>query len=250
MEQKSYKKAFKAAFPYTIPVLTGYLFIGIAFGVMFQEKGYNFLWAALMSLLVYAGSGQYLAVNFFAPGVSFLQVIFMTFMVNVRHIFYGLSLLERFANMGKQRLYMIFSLTDETYSLYFITKVPKGVDEKKFLLGIALLDQCYWIIGSIIGALAGSMIPFDATGIDFAMTALFLVIFVEQWMSSRQHIPALAGLGCGFLCLLLFGKDNFILPAMICIMVLLLSCRKVIEKTPKEEQEPLTDKKEVEGHAD
>lgn len=250
MEQKSYKKAFKAAFPYTIPVLTGYLFIGIAFGVMFQEKGYNFLWAALMSLLVYAGSGQYLAVNFFAPGVSFLQVIFMTFMVNVRHIFYGLSLLERFANMGKQRLYMIFSLTDETYSLYFITKVPKGVDEKKFLLGIALLDQCYWIIGSIIGALAGSMIPFDATGIDFAMTALFLVIFVEQWMSSRQHIPALAGLGCGLLCLLLFGKDNFILPAMICIMVLLLSCRKVIEKPQKEAQESLAGNKEVEGHAD
>ena len=250
MEQKSYKRAFRAAFPYTVPVLTGYLFIGIAFGVMFQEKGYNFLWAALMSLLVYAGSGQYLAVNFFAPGVSFVQVIFMTFMVNVRHIFYGLSLLERFADMGKRRLYMIFSLTDETYSLYFVTRVPKGVDEKKFLLAIALLDQSYWIIGSVIGALAGSMIPFDATGIDFAMTALFLVIFVEQWMSSRQHLPALAGLGCGLLCLVVFGKDNFILPAMICIMVLLLSCRRVIEKPSGEGQEPLTRKKEVESHAD
>ncbi len=250
MEQKSYKRAFRAAFPYTVPVLTGYLFIGIAFGVMYQEKGYNFLWAALMSLLVYAGSGQYLAVNFFAPGVSFVQVIFMTFMVNVRHIFYGLSLLERFADMGKRRLYMIFSLTDETYSLYFVTRVPKGVDEKKFLLAIALLDQSYWIIGSVIGALAGSMIPFDATGIDFAMTALFLVIFVEQWMSSRQHLPALAGLGCGLLCLVVFGKDNFILPAMICIMVLLLSCRRVIEKPSGEGQEPLTRKKEVESHAD
>ena len=250
MEQKSYKRAFRAAFPYTVPVLTGYLFIGIAFGVMYQEKGYNFLWAALMSLLVYAGSGQYLAVNFFAPGVSFVQVIFMTFMVNVRHIFYGLSLLERFADMGKRRLYMIFSLTDETYSLYFVTRVPKGVDEKKFLLAIALLDQSYWIIGSVIGALAGFMIPFDATGIDFAMTALFLVIFVEQWMSSRQHLPALAGLGCGLLCLVVFGKDNFILPAMICIMVLLLSCRRVIEKPSGEGQEPLTRKKEVESHAD
>lgn len=235
MKKRGYGKAFRAAFPYTIPVLTGYLFIGIAFGVMYQEKGYNFLWAALMSILVYAGSGQYLAVNFFAPGVSFLQVIFMTFMVNVRHIFYGLSLLERFAKMGKQRLYMIFSLTDETYSLYFITKVPKDVDESKFLLAIALLDQSYWVIGSVIGALAGALIPFDATGIDFAMTALFLVIFVEQWLSSKNHIPALVGIGCALLCLLIFGQDNFILPSMICIMLLLLSGRKSIEEEEVEQ---------------
>lgn len=251
MKKNSYRKAFRAAFPYTIPVLTGYLFIGIAFGVMYQEKGYNFIWAAVMSLLVYAGSGQYLAVNFFAPGVSFLQVIFMTFMVNVRHIFYGLSLLERFAKMGKQRLYMIFSLTDETYSLYFIIKVPKDVDENKFLLAIALLDQSYWVIGSVIGALAGSLIPFDATGIDFAMTALFLVIFVEQWMSSKNHIPALAGVGCALVCLLIFGKDSFILPSMICIMVLLLSCRKVIEEPEAGKQKEKADeRKEVEDHAD
>lgn len=235
MKKRGYGKAFRAAFPYTIPVLTGYLFIGIAFGVMYQEKGYNFLWAALMSILVYAGSGQYLAVNFFAPGISFLQVIFMTFMVNVRHIFYGLSLLERFAKMGKQRLYMIFSLTDETYSLYFITKVPKDVDENKFLLAIALLDQSYWVIGSVIGALAGALIPFDATGIDFAMTALFLVIFVEQWLSSKKHIPALVGIGCALLCLLIFGQDNFILPSMICIMLLLLSGRKAIEEEEVEQ---------------
>ena len=123
MKQNGYVKAVKAAFPYTIPVLTGYLFIGIAFGVMYQEKGYNFLWAILMSILVYAGSGQYLAVNFFAPGVSFLQIIFLEFMVNIRHVFYGLSLIEKFRDMGKKKLYMIFSLTDETYSLFFITKI-------------------------------------------------------------------------------------------------------------------------------
>ncbi|MCI8895697.1 MAG: branched-chain amino acid ABC transporter permease [Lachnospiraceae bacterium] len=242
MKHSGYGKAFRAAFPYTIPVLTGYLFIGIAFGVMYQEKGYNFIWAALMSILVYAGSGQYLAVNFFAPSVSFLSVIFMTFMVNVRHIFYGLSLLERFAKMGKQRLYMMFSLTDETYSLYFITNVPKDVDEHKFLLAIALLDQSYWVLGSVIGAVAGALIPFPTTGIDFAMTALFLVIFVEQWLGSRNHIPALAGLGCGLVCLLVFGRDNFILPTMICIMVLLLSCRRIIEK--KEQSQVDTEKEE------
>ena len=234
-----YARAFRAAFPFTIPVLTGYLFIGIAFGVMYQEKGYNFLWAILMSVMVYAGSGQYLAVNFFAPGVSLFQVIFLEIMVNIRHVFYGLSLLERFQKMGKKKLYMIFSLTDETYSLFFITKVPKDVDEDKFMFAIALLDQLYWITGSAIGAIAGSLIPFDATGIDFAMTALFVVIFVEQWLTMKNHIPALTGLGAGLICLLIFGADNFILPTMICVMVILLSCRKVIE--PKEEGQVSTD---------
>lgn len=232
MKQHGYAGAFRAAFPYTIPVLTGYLFIGIAFGVMYQEKGYNFLWAILMSVLVYAGSGQYLAVNFFAPGVSLFQVIFLEFMVNIRHIFYGLSLLERFRNMGKKKLYMIFSLTDETYSLFFITKVPKGVAEEKFLFAIALLDQLYWITGSAIGALAGSLIPFDATGIDFAMTALFVVILVEQWLTVENHKPVLAGLGASFLCLLVFGRENFILPSMILIMIILLSCRRVMDDAP------------------
>ncbi len=228
-KRNGYAAAFRAAFPYTIPVLTGYLFIGIAFGVMFQEKGYNFLWAILMSVMVYAGSGQYLAVNFFVPGVNFLQVIFLEFMVNIRHIFYGLSLLERFRGMGKKKLYMMFSLTDETYSLFFITKVPPEVDEHKFLFAIAMLDQSYWVLGSAIGALAGSLIPFDAQGIDFAMTALFVVIYIEQWMSAKNHLPAIAGAVAAFVCLLVFGSDNFILPAMICIMVMLLSGRRVME---------------------
>ncbi len=196
MEQKrtgGYAKAFRAAFPYTIPVFTGYLFIGTAFGVMFQEKGYNFLWAVFMSMVVYAGSGQYLAVNFFAPQVGFWDMIFMTFMVNVRHIFYGLSLLEKFGRMGKKRLYMIFSLTDETYSLLCAAKIPKDVPEDKFLFAVALLDQGYWVLGSAIGAMAGALIPFDAQGIEFAMTALFLVIFVEQWLSGGKRIPAVIG---------------------------------------------------------
>jgi len=173
-----YKQAFKRAFPYTIPVLTGYLFIGIAFGVMYAEKGYSWIWAVLMSLLVYAGSGQYLGVNFFVPGISFLQVIFLTLMVNVRHIFYGISLLEKFNSMGKKRWYMIFGLTDETYSLLCTTNVPDDVDEEKFLFAITIMNQCYWVIGSALGAVAGEYIPFNSRGIDFAMTALFVVIFV------------------------------------------------------------------------
>ncbi|MDD6306928.1 MAG: AzlC family ABC transporter permease [Clostridiales bacterium] len=230
-----YAKAFRAAFPYTIPVLTGYLFIGMAFGVMIQEKGYNFLWAMFMSLVCYAGSGQYLAVNFFVPGVSLLEIIFMEFMVNVRHIFYGLSLLERFSKMGRKRWYMIFSLTDETYSLLFITKTPEAVDESKFLFAIAMLDQFYWILGSGIGALLGRWLPIEATGIDFAMTALFVVIMVEQWMDEKKRPSACVGLGCALLCLLIFGAENFILPTMIVMMVVLLSGKRIWMEKKEEE---------------
>lgn len=229
-KKNTYKVAYKAAFPHTIPVMTGYLFIGIAFGVMFANKGYNFAWAGLMSLLVYAGSGQYLAVNFFEPSVSLFQVVFLTFMVNVRHIFYGLSLLDKFKASGKKKPYMIFSLTDETYSLYFLTKTPPDVDEGKFLFALSTLNQSYWIIGSMIGALAGSLIPFNSKGIDFAMTALFIVIFVEQWLEKKNRFPAVVGVLASLVCLLVFGKDSFILPSMIIIMIVLLSNHKIEEK--------------------
>lgn len=229
-----YKQAFKKAFPYTIPVLTGYLFIGIAFGVMFAEKGYSFLWAMLMSILVYAGSGQYLAVNFFVPRVSFLQVIFMTLMVNIRHVFYGISLLDKFNRMGKKRWYMIFGLTDETYSLLCTTKIPEGVDEEKFLFAISLMDQSYWVIGSAIGALAGTLIPFNSEGIDFAMTALFTVIFIEQWMEKENRIPEVIGVLCAVLCLIIFGADQFVLPSMLLIIMILFFSRTKLEGKVKE----------------
>lgn len=231
---RGYKEAYRKAFPYTIPVLTGYLFIGIAFGVMYAEKGYSVWWAVLMSLLVYAGSGQYLAVNFFVPGISFVQVIFLTLMVNIRHIFYGISLLERFNRMGKKRWYMIFGLTDETYSLLCTTKVPVGVDEEKFLFAIATLDQSYWVIGSAIGALAGTLIPFNSTGIDFAMTALFLVIFVEQWMERKNRAPELIGVGAAFVGLQIFGAGHFLLPSMILILVLLFLGRRHLDVKEEE----------------
>lgn len=234
---KGYKIAFKKAFPYTIPVLTGYLFIGIAFGVMYAEKGYNFLWAGLMSLLVFAGSGQYLAVNFFVPGVSLFQVVFLTLMINIRHIFYGLSLLEPFNKMGKKKWYMIFGLTDETYSLLCTTKVPEGVDEDKFMFAMALLNQIYWVSGSVIGGLAGTYIPFNSKGIDFAMTALFVVILVEQWMNKRSRIPAIIGMICSVLAISIFGTDKFIFPAMLFIILLLFLGKKKLDYEEEEEEE-------------
>ncbi len=230
MKMAAYRKAFAKAFPYTIPVLAGYLFIGLAFGVMFVERGYNFLWAALMSIVVYAGAGQYLAVNFFVPGISLVQVIFMTLLVNIRHIFYGLSFLERFNKMGKKRWYMIFGLTDETYSLLCSTNVPEGVDDEKFCFAITLLDQSYWVLGSVIGALLGHFVPFDSTGIEFAMVALFVVIFVEQWMEKENRIPELIGLGSALLCLVIFGADSFVFPAMVLIVLVLFLARKRLDK--------------------
>ncbi len=219
-------RVVKKAFPYTVPVLAGYLFIGIAFGVMYAEKGYNFLWAALMSLLVYAGSGQYLAVNFFVPGYSLIQVVFLTLMVNVRHIFYGVSLLAPFNRMGKRRWYMIFSLTDETYSLLCTTKIPEGVNPDDFLFAIAVMNHLYWILGSVIGSLAGTFISFNSEGIDFAMTALFVVILVEQLMVKERQVPAVIGIIAGFICLQVFGGDRFVLPSMVLIILVLLLGKK------------------------
>ena len=175
------KKALRPAFTATIHVLCGYLFIGFAFGVMLRDAGFAPPWAFLSSLTIYAGSGQYLLVSLLAANASLVTVAVMTLLLNCRHIFYGLSFLETFHSMGRRKWYMIFSLTDETYSLLCAMQTPNGVDPNAMRFLVAVLDHSYWIIGSVIGAAAGGILPFDSTGIDFAMTALFTVIFVEQW---------------------------------------------------------------------
>ncbi|RAQ22624.1 Inner membrane protein YgaZ [uncultured Ruminococcus sp.] len=224
------KRALAAAFPITIPVMVGYLFLGVAFGVLLQKNGYGVFWAILMSAVIYAGSMQFLAINFLTPGVGVLSIIFMTLMVNIRHIFYGLSMLERFRGTGKKKPYLIFSLTDETFSLLCSADPPQGVDRGLFYFFISLLDQVYWVAGSALGGLAGALLSFNTKGIDFAMTALFVVIFVNQWRESKQHLPALCGLGLTALCLLVFGADNFLLPALLLILAALLLCRRRLER--------------------
>lgn len=158
------RKALSAAFPVTVPVLMGYLAIGIAFGLMLQEIGYNFIWAFFMSLTIYAGSGQYLGVTLLGAAASLGTVAVMTLLINFRHLVYGLSMLEKFRGMGPRKLYMIFSLTDETYALLSSARAPVGVDPRNFYFAIALLDQSYWILGSVIGAVAGALIPFSTEG--------------------------------------------------------------------------------------
>ena len=219
-KMRQLKLALRAAFPRTVPVMVGYLFLGAAFGILLESKGYGFGWAALMSIFIYAGSMQFVAVDLLATGAGFLQVILMTLMVNIRHVFYGISMLGKFRNLGAKKPYMIFSLTDETFSLLCTAEPPKNVDRNWFFFFIALFNQLYWIVGSVVGGLLGSSFSFNTQGIDFAMTALFVVIFVNQWREAKSHVPALVGLVCSLVCLLLFGADNFILPALIGMVVL------------------------------
>ena len=211
-------------------MLCGYLFIGFAFGVMLRDIGFTTPWAFLCSLTIYAGSGQYLLVSLLAAKASLVTVAVMTLLLNCRHIFYGLSFLETFHSMGARKWYMIFSLTDETYSLLCSLKTPSDVDPDAMRFLVAILDHAYWIIGSIIGAFIGGVLPFDTTGIDFSMTALFLVVMVEQWRSTRDHTPALVGLGVSLVCLLIFGSSNFLIPSMIGITVALTLLRGTMEK--------------------
>ena len=220
----------RRAFPYTIPVLAGYLFIGLAFGVLFADKGYNVLWAILMSIVVYAGSGQYLAVNFFVPGFSVLQAVFLTLMVNVRHIFYGLSLVDRYNRFDWKRWYLIFGMTDDTCPLIRTTDVPDDVDEEKFLLSITLLNQLYWVIGTILGSVIAGTLPFSSEGVEFAMTALFIVMFVELWCHRNNRLPELIGICASMVCLLVFGADNFVLPTMLLIIAVIMLGKKRIGK--------------------
>ena len=224
------KHAFRQAFPFTVPVMLGYLSIGIAFGLLFEKAGYNFIWAFVMSLLVYAGAMQFIAVSFFYGGIGLIQIAIMTLAVNVRHIFYGLSFIDSFAAMGKKKWYMAFALTDETYSLLCGIEPPEGVDQKRFYFAIALLNQSYWILGSVIGSIAGSLITLDTTGMDFAMTALFVVIFIEQIKNYATPIPAAIGVLGGMVALIRFGPENMAIIAMILIVCTLMLGRHTIEQ--------------------
>lgn len=222
------RQTVRFAFYKTIPVLLGYLFLGLAFGLLLQEAGYSFWWALLSSGIVYAGSIQFVLVEFLSGGTGLLTVAVMTLLINSRHAFYGLSFVEKFRKM-KTYPYMIFSLTDETYSLLCSLKVPEGIDEKKAMFLIALFDQLYWVAGSVLGAALGQVLPFDMKGIDFAMTALFVTIFVDQWREAKSHLPAIVGLCSAAVCLLIFGGSNFILPSLIITVGILMALRGRLE---------------------
>lgn len=224
------KDTIRAAFSVTVPVLFGYVFTGIAFGIFLCGSRFSVWWALLMSVFVYAGSMQFVAVSLLTGPFSLLTAAAMTLTVNARHLFYGLSMVEPFRGFGGEKPFMIFSLTDETYSLLCAAKAPEGVRRRDFLFCISLLDYLYWVTGSVVGGLIGSSLPFSAKGIDFVMTSLFTVIFLDQWKEAKSHVPALAGVCGALLCLLLFGAQRFIIPSMLLILLALLLLRRPLER--------------------
>lgn len=233
MRDSGWKKAAGAAFSRTLPVLAGYEVLGFGFGLLLQSKGYHFLWAILMSLTIYAGSMQYVTVDLLVNGASLLSAALMTLMINARHLFYGVSMLIRYRDVGKAKPYLIFGLTDETYSLVCGTNVPDGVEEGKYYFLVTLLNQCYWVTGSAAGALFGQAIPINTAGVDFSMTALFTVIVTDNLLKQESRIPSIVGIGISLLCLVLFGRDQFLIPSMIGIAAALMVLRPVFEKEKK-----------------
>lgn len=231
MSKKSRKATIKYAFKKSLPVFFGYLFLGSAFGIMLYDAGYNWIWAIFISILVYAGSGQFLLVSLISSAASIPTVAMMTLFINSRHMFYGLSLIDKFKAGGWRYPFMIFSLTDETYSVNVsIQSVPDDVNEPKarFLLGE--FDHFYWILGSVVGSLLGQSLPIDFTGIDFSMTALFTVIFVDLLIDTKNKICGAVGIFCAFICLMIFGADNFLLPTLILTVVLLIAAKPALMK--------------------
>lgn len=224
------KRILRQVFPQTIPVMAGYISLGIAFGLLLQSIGYGPIWALLMSLFIYAGSAQFLAVELLAAGATLPQVALLTFLLNFRHLFYGLSMISKYRGTGIRKLYLIFGLTDETYALLTGYKTPEGLSDKDYYLAVTLMNQIYWVIGCVAGSVAGSVIPFDTTGIDFAMTALFAVLVVEQWKTHKKHIPAMLGFVITVAALFIFGADSFLIPALIVMSVVLLCLQNTLNR--------------------
>ena len=228
------KNAVRAAFLDTIPVLTGYVFLGFGFGILLHQSGYGVIWAAAMSLFIYAGSMQYVAVSLLSSGAGLLTAAMTAFLVNARHLFYGISMVDAYKGAGKKKPYMIFALTDETYSLVSQDQAPEGTDRHTYCFLVSLFDQIYWVSGSILGSLAGSLLPINYEGIEFVLTALFVTIFVEQWLSTKNHLPAVIGVVSTVVCLLVFGRDVFLIPSMVIIAVVLTVMRKPGRREPHE----------------
>lgn len=222
--------ALRAAFPHTIPVLAGYLFLGVAFGVLAESRGVPLLVVLFMSITIYSGSMQFVAVSLLTLAFDPLSAFLVTLVVNARYLFYGIAMLGEFKGMGAAKFYLIFGMTDETFSIISSTPAPQGIERKPFIFWITCLDHLYWILGSVLGSVAGSLLAFDTTGIDFVMTALFVVIFIDQWRAGRGHLSAIVGVVSTAVCLLLFGAENFMLPAMASVLLILTLLQNPMQK--------------------
>lgn len=222
--------SLKAAFPYTLPIFAGFWFLGMAYGMYMNVAGFSFWYPMLMSFFIFGGSLEFVAVTMLTSSFAPLQVLIMTLLIQARHLFYGISMLEHFKGLGWKRCYLIFGLCDEIFSINYTAKIPEGIDRGWFMFFVTLLNHFYWVSGATMGGVLGSMLTFDMEGLDFVMTAMFVVIFMEQWAKERKHYTAFICIGTAFACLVVFGATSFMLPTMGCILFLLLFFRRQIEK--------------------
>lgn len=215
------RNALRAAFPHTIPILTGFLFLGMTYGIYMRSLGFSAVYPMVMSLTIFAGSMEFVAGNLLLGAFDPIQAAVLTLTLNARHLFYGISMLDKYKGAGEKKCYLIFGMCDETFSVNCSAQVPEGVDRGWFYFFVTLLDQLYWFTGAALGGLFGAMLPFNTQGLDFVMTAMFVVIFLEQWLKEERHASSLLGLGLSLLCLTVFGADGFLIPSMLAILAAL-----------------------------
>ena len=225
-----YKRALKAAFPYTVPIFAGFWFLGITYGIYMNVSGFPFWYPMIMSIVIFAGSMEFVAANMLLGAFNPIQAFFMTLMINARHLFYGISMLDKFKGTGLKKYYLIYGMCDETFSINYSADIPENVDKGLFMFFVTLLNQLYWVTGATLGGIFGSLIKFNTEGLDFAMTAMFAVIFTDNWIKEKNHTGSILGLALSALCLIIFGADNFILPAMAAILATLTALRGTLEK--------------------
>lgn len=224
------RRAFAAAFPHTIPIFAGFWFLGMAYGIYMNVSGFSFWYPMLMGLTIFGGSLEFVAVTMLLGTFAPLQTLVMALMIQARHLFYGIAMLEKFKGLGWKRFYLIFGLCDETFSINCSAEIPEDVDRGWFMFFVTALNHFYWVSGAAIGGLLGSLLTFNTEGLDFVMTAMFVVIFLDQWRKEQHHAASLIGLGASLICLLLFGAEGFLLPAMACILALLTLLRRPMER--------------------
>lgn len=224
------RRAFAAAFPHTIPIFAGFWFLGMAYGIYMNVSGFSFWYPMLMGLTIFGGSLEFVAVTMLLGTFAPLQTLVMALMIQARHLFYGIAMLEKFKGLGRKRFYLIFGLCDETFSINCSAEIPEDVDRSWFMFFVTALNHFYWVSGAAIGGLLGSLLTFNTEGLDFVMTAMFVVIFLEQWLKEKKHTSSLLGLGISLLCLTAFGADNFIIPAMLAITAVLTLLRRPLER--------------------
>lgn len=228
------KKSFLAAFPSTIPILAGFLFLGITYGIYMNTSGFSFVYPMITSMLIFAGSVEFLTVEMLLSAFNPIQAFLVTLMVNARHLFYGIAMLDKYRGTGAKKPYLIFGMCDESFSINCTAKIESGVDKGWYMFFVTLLNHIYWVTGATLGGLCGELMKFNTEGLDFVMTAMFVVIFLEQWFKDKIHTSEFIGLGAAFVALLLFKADDFMIPAMLAILIALIVLRKLDKGGEKE----------------